>query len=207
MGAHWIEPVVLEGTVARLEPLGREHVDGLWEAGQDESIWTWMPWRMKERADMEAVVMGQVEMTRDGSGQGFAVLHRATGRVCGATAYLNVAAWARRLEIGATWLGPVWQRTGVNTDAKATLLTHAFEVLGANRVEFKTDAANQRSRSALLRIGAVEEGTLRHHMVRPDGSRRDSVYFSVIAEEWPSVRDRLNGLLRHGGVVVPKPGE
>jgi RimJ/RimL family protein N-acetyltransferase len=202
MGADWIDPVVLEGRVVRLEPLGREHVDGLWEVGHDPSIWTWMPWRMKKRADMEAVVMRQVEMAKDGSGQGFAVFHRGTGHVCGATAYLNVAAGERRLEIGATWLGPAWQRTGVNTDAKATLLTHAFEVLAANRVEFKTDAANQRSRSALLRIGAVEEGTLRHHMVRPDGGRRDSVYYSVIAEEWPLVKDRLHGLLRPGGAAA-----
>lgn len=206
MGERWIHPMVLDGGTVRLEPLALEHVDGLWEVGQDGSVWTWMPWRMNERADMESVVMRQVKMARDGAGQGFAVLHRDTGRVCGATAYLNVAAAERRLEIGATWLAPAWQRTRINTDAKATLLTHAFDVLRANRVEFKTDSANQRSRSALLRIGAVEEGTLRHHMVRPDGSRRDSVYFSVIAEEWPAVKDRLHGLMRPRVVPVPAPG-
>jgi RimJ/RimL family protein N-acetyltransferase len=126
---------------------------------------------------------------------GFAQILRATGEIAGSTSFLAIEPAHRRLEIGATWLNPRHQRTGANTEAKLLLLRHAFEALGCERVEFKTDAENKASRAALARIGAREEGTLRSHMGRLDGSRRDSVYFGVIAPEWPHVRAHLEGLL------------
>ena len=128
----------------------------------------------------------------------FAQILRATGEIAGSTSYLAIEPAHRRLEIGATWLNPRHQRTGANTEAKLLLLRHAFEQLGCRRVEFKTDSENKQSRTALARIGATEEGTFRSHMIRPDGGRRDSVYFSVIDEEWPRVRSHLEALLARG---------
>lgn len=126
----------------------------------------------------------------------FAIVHRTTNQVAGSTRYMEISAPNRRLEIGWTWLGRAWQRTAVNTEAKYLLLKHAFEVLGFQRVEFKTDALNTASRKALARIGAKEEGTLRSHIITASGRVRDSVYFSVIASEWPAVRDRLGAMIR-----------
>jgi N-acetyltransferase len=119
----------------------------------------------------------------------FATIERASGRAVGSTRFLSVEPSHRRLEIGYTWLAPAWQGTGLNGEAKLLMLEHAFERLGALRVEFKTDSRNARSRRALARIGAVEEGTLRRHMVTHAG-RRDSVYFSVIVDEWPTIREQ-----------------
>jgi RimJ/RimL family protein N-acetyltransferase len=121
----------------------------------------------------------------------FATIEAASGQVVGSTRYMSIAPHHRRLEIGNTWLAPAWQRTAINTEAKLLMLTHAFTVVGALRVEFKTDALNEKSRAALLGIGATEEGTLRRHMLTDTGRRRDSVYFSVIEEEWPRVRMHL----------------
>jgi len=194
MGDRWIIPTTLSGPVVQLEPVGPEHVDGLWQAAQDRSIWAWMPTAMEQKGEMEAHVRWQMDMAEQGIVQGWATRHVGTGEICGGTAYLNAVPASKRVEIGWTWLAEKWQRTGVNTGTKLLLMTHAFEVLGANRVEFKTDSANMQSRTAIARLGAKEEGILRHHMARPDGSRRDSVYFSVIREEWPGVRERLLAL-------------
>jgi len=121
----------------------------------------------------------------------FATIERASGRIVGTTSYLAIEPAHKRLEIGGTWITPSHQRSPVNTEAKLLQLTHCFEVLGCNRVEFKTDSRNARSRVALARIGATEEGTFRAHMVMPDGVLRSSVYFSVIASEWPVMKQRL----------------
>jgi RimJ/RimL family protein N-acetyltransferase len=121
----------------------------------------------------------------------FATIERATGKPVGSTRYLSIEPRHRRLEIGWTWLAPAWQHSAVNTQAKLLMLSHAFDKLGALRVEFKTDALNEKSRTALLKIGAIEEGIFRQHMVMPGGRRRDSAYYSVIEEEWPRVRQRL----------------
>jgi N-acetyltransferase len=131
-----------------------------------------------------------------GSALPFATVERATNTVVGSTRYGNIVPQHRRAEIGWTWIAPRWQRTAVNTEAKYLMLRHAFDVMACRRVELKTSALNARSRAAMLRIGATEEGTLRRHMVQPDGSARDSVYFSVIDEEWPAVRERLEEMLR-----------
>ena len=121
----------------------------------------------------------------------FTTIDRKTGRIVGSTSYLAIEPAHKRLEIGGTWITPSHQRSPVNTEAKLLQLSHCFEVLGCNRVEFKTDSRNAKSRAALARIGAVEEGTFRAHMVMPDGALRTSVYFSVIASEWPGVKARL----------------
>lgn len=190
-----LEPVILEGRHVRLEPLAERHVAGLWAVAQEPSIWRWIPYRVESEAAVRGLVAGAAEALGRGAGLGFAQVAPASGEVMGSTSYLAVDPANRRLEIGATWLHPRFQRTGANTEAKLLLLRHAFEVLACRRVEFKTDAENRRSRAALARIGATEEGMLRAHMVRPDGSSRDSVYFSVIASEWPRVKARLEVLL------------
>jgi len=125
----------------------------------------------------------------------FATVEQATGRVVGSSRFGNYVEVHRRIEIGWTWIAPAWQRTAVNTEAKLLMLTHAFETLGCRRVELKTSAKNARSRAAMLRIGASEEGTLRQHMINPDGSSRDSVYFSILDGEWPRVKERLKAML------------
>lgn len=183
---------MLEGRVVRLEPLTAAHVEGLAQVGLEPSIWRWMPTVLHDEADVRAWVETALAAAAGGREVPFAQVERATGRPVGSTRFLNIEPAHRRLEIGYTWLAPAWQRTAVNSEAKLLLLSHAFESLGALRVEFKTDSRNAGSRRALAGIGAMEEGTLRRHMLVQDGDRRDSVYFSVIAEEWPEVRQRLH---------------
>ena len=190
-----LQPVVLEGDLVRLEPLAPSHVPGLWAAAQHPDIWRWLPFRVGSEAEASQLVAFANAAAAKGGMLAFAQILRASDEIMGSTSYLAVEPAQRRLEIGATWLHPRHQRTGANTEAKLLLLRHAFEALGCERVEFKTDSENKASRAALARIGASEEGTLRSHMARVDGSRRDSVYFSVIAPEWPRVRAHLEGLL------------
>ena len=187
----WIRPLTLEGRIIRLTPILREHTSALWSVGQDPSIWRWMPWTVETETDFEDVVDWALEWQVVGSGQAFVIESHDDGEALGSTAYLNADRQNLRVEIGGTWITPSRQRTGVNTECKWLLLRHAFEELGANRVEFKTDSMNKGSRAALARIGATEEGTLRNHMVRPDGSLRHSTYFSVTVEEWPRVEEHL----------------
>lgn len=193
-----VEPVVLEGERVRLEPLAPEHAPGLWEAARDPVIWRWFPFRITSLAETEQMIAIAAAAAEQGSMLAFAQILRASGEIAGSTSYLAIEPAHRRLEIGATWLSPRHQRTGANTEAKLLLLRHAFEQLGCRRVEFKTDSENRQSRTALARIGATEEGTFRSHMIRQDGGRRDSVYFSVIDEEWPRVRSHLEALLAGG---------
>jgi RimJ/RimL family protein N-acetyltransferase len=194
-----LEPVVLEGRHVRLEPLAERHVAPLWAVAQDPAIWRWIPFRVESEAAIRGLVAFAAQSLASGVGLGFAQVARASGEVMGSTSYLAADPANLRVEIGATWLHPRFQRSAVNTEAKLLLLRHAFETLGCRRVEFKTDSENRASRAALARIGAREEGTFRAHMVRPDGSRRDSVYFSVIAPEWPQVRGHLDALLARSG--------
>jgi RimJ/RimL family protein N-acetyltransferase len=191
--ARWVRPVVLEGSIVRLEPLSLEHLEGLAAVGLEPSIWRWMPTLPRDADELRAWVDAALEAQAAGRELPFAQVERASGRPVGSTRLLNIEPAHRRLEIGYTWLAPAWQRTALNSEAKLLLLRHAFEALdpSALRVEFKTDARNVASRRALAGIGATEEGTLRRHMLVQGGERRDSVYFSVIAEEWPAVRQRL----------------
>lgn len=194
-GRPWVEPVVLEGDHVRLEPLSSDHLSGLTDVGLDAEIWRWMPMFVQAPMDMRTLIDEALAEAQAGTQVPFATVERASGRPVGSTRFLSIEPRHRRLEIGWTWLAPAWQRSVVNTEAKLLMLRHAFEKLGALRVEFKTDALNERSRAALLAIGAIEEGTLRHHMVMPNGRRRDSVYFSVLEEEWPRVHGHLESRL------------
>jgi N-acetyltransferase len=191
---RWVQPVTLEGRFVRLEPLALGHVERLAQVGLDAEIWRWMPQPVASSADMRALVEDARAETAAGRQVAFVIVERASGRPVGSTRYLSIDSVHRRLEIGWTWLARPWQRSAFNREAKLLLMAHAFDELGALRVEFKTDARNEQSRRALVGIGAVEEGTLRQHMLTFSG-RRDSVYYSVIAEEWPTVCARLESRL------------
>jgi RimJ/RimL family protein N-acetyltransferase len=197
--ARWVTPVVLEGRIVRLEPLSEDHLDGLADVAFDPSIWQWTLARPTDRAGLRAWLETALANAAAGTEQPFATIDQVTGRPVGSTRFLSIVPEHRRLEIGWTWLGRAWQRTGANREAKLLLLGHAFDELGANRVEFKTDSRNEPSRTALLGIGAAFEGIFRNHMVMPDGPLRHSAYYSVISDEWPAVRARLEGSLASRG--------
>jgi RimJ/RimL family protein N-acetyltransferase len=203
----WVEPVVLEGEHVRLEPLSLDHLAGLTTVGLDAEIWRWMPMFVQAPADMRTLIEEAVAEREAGTQMPFATIERSSGRPVGSSRYLNMDAKNRRIEIGWTWIAPPWQRSVVNTEAKLLMLAHAFETLGALRVEFKTDALNEQSRRAILAIGATEEGTLRHHMVMPGGRRRDSVYYSILEDEWPRVRAHLESRLSRLAKSADSPGD
>jgi N-acetyltransferase len=186
-------PLTLEGSVVRLEPIRREHAELMWEVAKSdlEDIFRWIPYSMKTREDFERLVEKAFSEQERGESVVFATVERASERVIGSTRFMNIDRGNRRVEIGSTWIAPAWQRTAVNTEAKYVMLRHAFEVWGCVRVELKTDALNEKSRNAILRIGAKEEGTLRRHVVTWTGRIRDSVYFSILDNEWPDARARL----------------
>lgn len=190
-----LEPVVLSGTHVRLEPVEPAHVAGLLEAARPPEIWRWMPFALDSEALIAGLVAHAQATAASGLGLSFTTLSVSEDRVVGSTSYLNVSPENDRLEIGFTWITPTWQRTVVNTEAKLLMLRHAFGTLGCERVELKTDALNERSRRAIARIGATEEGTLRHHMRRQDGSYRDSVYFSILRDDWPDIERQLTARL------------
>jgi N-acetyltransferase len=191
-----VEPVELRGSVVRLEPLTLEHVEALARVGLEPELWRWIPTAVTNEDEMRAYVLTALDEQRRGVSVPFVIVDQSADRVIGSTRYANIDGTNRRLEIGWTWLAPAHQRTGANTEAKLLLLTHAFETLHAIRVEFKTDALNAASRAALARIGAVEEGTFRKHLITHSGRVRDSVYFSIIDSEWPAVKARLERLRR-----------
>jgi RimJ/RimL family protein N-acetyltransferase len=175
----------------RLEPLTLDHVPALCAVGLEPELWRWSTEPVRTPEDMRDYVTRALDAQAAGTAIPFAVVHRSEDVVVGSTRYAGLAVEHDRLEIGWTWYGLRWQRTAVNTECKLLLLRHAFDVLGAFRVELKTDALNARSRAAILRIGAVEEGTFRAHMLTADGRQRDSVYFSILRNEWPMIRERL----------------
>lgn len=194
-----LAPVVLEGTTVRLEPLRMDHVEALGAVGLDPLLWALTTIRVDTPAAMRAYVEDALTEQQAGLSLPFATVERASGRVIGSTRFGNITPVHRRVEIGWTWIARAWQRTAVNTEAKLLMLSHAFDTLGYRRVELKTSALNMQSRTAMLRIGATEEGTLRQHMLNSDGSNRDSVYFSILDTEWPVVQARLRRLLERGG--------
>ena len=195
---HIVTPVTLEGSAVRLEPIRREHAEIFWEVAKDslDDIFQWIPYRMKSREDFQHLVEKIFEEQERGESVAFATVERASGKVIGSTRFMNIDRANRRVEIGSTWIIPAWQRTTVNTEAKLLMLRHAFEEWRCIRVELKTDALNQKSRNAILRIGAEEEGTLRKHVITWTGRARDSVYFSILDTEWPEVKARLEQKLR-----------
>jgi len=193
----WVEPVVLEGTRIRLEPLRADHLDDLRRVAFDAPLWRWTIMGEQDEAGLRRWLDTALAKADAGIERPFATIDRASGRAVGSTRYLSIVPEHRRLEIGWTWIATALQRTGANREAKLLQLRHAFETLGANRVEFKTHARNEPSRTALAGIGACFEGVFRNHMIMPDGSLRDSAYFSVTAEDWPAVKARLEaGLAR-----------
>jgi RimJ/RimL family protein N-acetyltransferase len=190
-GEMKVEPVVLEGVHVRLEPLSRTHLPGLCEVGLEEELWRWIPTPVRTAADMAAYVELALKEQADGMSLPFVQIERAMGRVIGSTRYMNIEKVHHRVEIGCTWIGREWQRCAVNTQAKYLLLRHAFETLGCMRVELKTDSLNEKSRAAILRIGAKQEGIFRNHMMTSTGRIRHTVYFSIVDSEWPGVRSEL----------------
>ena len=193
----WVQPVVLEGSRVRLEPLRPDHLADLALVAFDLALWRWTIMGPQDEAGLQRWFDTALANAEAGTERPFATIDRASGRAVGSSRFMSIVPEHKRLEIGWTWVGTAFQRTGANREAKLLQLTHAFESLGANRVEFKTHARNDGSRTALLGIGAVFEGVFRNHSIMPDGSLRDSAYFSVIAQEWPIVKARLEaGLAR-----------
>lgn len=186
-----VAPGALEGRHVRLEPLALEHFEGFCAIGLEEELWRWTTARLQTPEHMRAYIDAALREQAEGKSLPFATTEKATGRVAGCTRFGNIDVAHRRVEIGWTWVGLPWQRTVINTEAKYLMLRHAFETLGCIRVEFKTDALNTRSRAALLRLGAKEEGTLRNHMITDEGRLRHSVYYSITEEEWPHVKTNL----------------
>jgi RimJ/RimL family protein N-acetyltransferase len=193
-----VTPVTLTGSVVRLEPIRHEHAELFWEVAKDnlDDIFRWIPYRMQRREDFQQLVAKALQEQERGESIVFTTVESGSGRVIGSTRFMNINRNNRRVEIGSTWIAPAWQRTAVNTEAKFLMLRHAFEVWGCFRVELKTDALNEKSRNAILRLGAKEEGTLRRHVVTWTGRVRDSVYFSILDSEWPGVKARLEEKLR-----------
>jgi len=189
-------PVVLYGQQVRLEPLDHRHADHLFEEAQSDDIWRYMPVPRPESRD---AVVSLIEKAWKAASEGvelpFAIIDDRTDRAIGSTRFLEIRRSDRALEIGWTWLGRKWQRTGVNTEAKYLLLRHAFEELGALRVQFRIDGRNERSQRAVERLGAMKEGVLRRHRLTWDAVYRDTVYYSILDGEWADVKRRLDGLL------------
>lgn len=192
MAGFEIKPVTLTGKHVRLEPMTLEHVESLAEIGVGHDFWDFMVYgKMENTEDMRGWVTDILSRAAKGTDLPFVAVHLASGRVAGATRYLNIMPNDRGLEVGGTWYGIDFQRTVVNTECKYLLFKHAFETLGAIRLQLKTDSRNERSQRAIERIGAVKEGVLRNHMILPDGIIRHSVYYSILDTEWEGVKKRL----------------
>jgi RimJ/RimL family protein N-acetyltransferase len=185
-----VKPITLEGSAVRLEPLGLEHAPLLWDVVKShaDETFRWLPYPLATPEDFHREAERALAELRCGVSLPFVTVERSSGRAIGSTRYLNIDVSNRRVEIGSTWIAPAWQRTAINTEAKYLMLRHAFEQWGCLRVELKTDALNQKSRNAILRIGAQPEGALRQHLITHTGRVRDTVYFSILDKEWPKVK-------------------
>lgn len=190
-----VTPVVLEGRHVRLEPLREDHLAGLAAVGLDPDLWRWIPTPVRTFEEMAGYIATALREQGQGVSLPFALVERRTGRPIGSTRFGNIDRTHHRVEIGWTWVALEWQRTAINTEAKYLLLRHAFETLGCMRVELKTDSLNERSRAAILRIGAREEGIFRNHMITASGRIRHTVYFSILDSEWLAAKARLEARL------------
>jgi RimJ/RimL family protein N-acetyltransferase len=186
-----LHPVTLEGRHVRLVPLTLDHAEGLARVGLDPELWRWIPGQITTREEMRAYVETALDEQEKGASLPFAVTDSRSGDIIGSTRYGNISLPNKRVEIGWTWYTRTRQRTPVNTESKLLLLSHAFETLGMIRVELKTDALNEKSRNAILRIGATQEGIFRKHLVCQSGRMRDTVYFSILDSEWPEKKSKL----------------
>jgi RimJ/RimL family protein N-acetyltransferase len=191
-----LTPFALQGNLVRLVPMEEAHAHELAEVALAPEIWQHMVYgHVDTEEKLRAFMRELLERQAQGTDLCFTVLHRQSGKPVGCTRYMNIDVGDRGLEIGGTFYGPAYQRTGVNTECKYLLLRHAFEVWGCIRVQLKTDLVNTRSQAAIERIGAVKEGVLRNHMVLPSGRIRHSVMYSIIDSEWSDVKARLEGLM------------
>jgi RimJ/RimL family protein N-acetyltransferase len=191
-----LTPVTLEGRFVRLEPLSRRHAQDLLAASRDPEIFTWVHTPITSEASFESWLDGVLAVAERGEALPFAIIDRASGRAIGSTRYFDVRHEHRGLEIGYTWLSRAAWRTAINTECKYLLLSHAFERLGCVRVQLRTNIHNARSRAAIERIGGQFEGIIRKHVVNPDGvTFRDTVTYSILDDEWPGVKARLEGRL------------
>ncbi len=186
-----IAPVTLEGQHVRLTPMSEDYIDDLWRVHGDGSLTQWYANPIADYNGMVKYVRAALQDQASGKSTPFITWDKATGQLAGSTRLTNIDVRHRRTEIGSTWLGEPWQRTALNTEAKLLMLTHAFEVWNCLRVELLTDVLNLKSRQAIARLGAVEEGIFRNHYVCASGRIRDSVCFSIIDREWPDVKARL----------------
>ncbi len=187
------QDITLEGRAVRLVPLRPEHAPLLWEVMKTDAdeLFRWIPYPMRTEDDSKRFIEQVMKEHERGMSVPFATLELSSGKLVGSTRFMNIDVANRHVEIGSTWIAPRWQRTAVNTEAKYLMLRHAFETWKCLRVEFKTDSMNEKSRKAILRLGAKEEGTFRNHMVTWNGRIRHSVYFSIIDNEWPAVKAKL----------------
>ena len=202
-----IEPVTLEGRWVRLAPLERRHVDGLAAVSADEELWRLLPTPLGTRDDVAAWVEQALANAASGAEMPFVTIERASGTIIGSTRFMDIRPEHRAVEIGSTWLGRAWWRSAVNSEAKYLMLRHLFEALGCQRVCLKTDLLNLRSQRAIERLGAVREGVLRKHLIVWDGRVRDTVYYSILDDEWPEVKGRLEaGLYGSAGAASPAAG-
>jgi len=186
-----IETIILEGKDVRLEPLRIEHLENLCKVGFEESIWRWTTMQIKTNSDMQRYLETALDEQNRGVSLPFVTIEKSSDKIVGSTRFGNIDRQNRRVEIGWTWINPNWQRTVINTEAKFLMLRHAFESWKCIRVELKTDALNEKSRNAILRLGAKEEGVLRQHLINDSGRFRDTVYFSIIDTEWEKVKENL----------------
>ena len=197
-------PIVLDGDFVRLEPMTLEHLDGLSEVGLDPDIWRFTLALIRTREEMRSYMEAALQLQREGTTLPFVTIERSSGQIVGSTRFGNYDPANHRIEIGWTWIAPRWQRTAINTEAKYLMLSHAFEKLHCVRVELKTDVLNGPSRKAMLRIGAKEEGIFRKHLLVWDGRYRDSIYYSILDEEWPEVKQQLEKMLTRRQEAAPR---
>jgi RimJ/RimL family protein N-acetyltransferase len=191
---------VLEGNIVRLEPLTLDHLPALEAVAFDPTIWRYMIFTVRTPADLRTWVQTALDAEAAGTAQPWVTLRKSTDggpdEVIGCTRFLDINPIHRTTELGFTWITPAWRGTRVNTEAKLLQLSYAFDTLGFNRVAFKTHVANQRSQAAIRAIGGIYEGTFRNHLIMPDGSTRDSAWFSIIRQDWPEVKDMLTRRLK-----------
>ncbi|WP_342045276.1 GNAT family N-acetyltransferase [Bacillus sp. OTU530] len=185
----------LRGDLVRIVPMERYHVQGLYESGKERDIWTHLPRGMNTLADMQSFVEEALKRKRLGEEFPFVILLRENNKVLGTTRFLGISRPNKSVEIGWTWLNPSVWGTNINTECKYLLLEYCFETLGIIRVQFKTDERNLRSQKAIERIGGVKEGVLRNHMIRQDGSYRNSVFYSIIEQDWATTKAKIKNYL------------
>jgi len=192
-----VAPVTLEGSRVRLEPLSMDHFPALAEIAFEPSLWQWMNDHIENEADLRRFVQSALDLSAAGTAMVWVTRSKIDGNISGSTRFGDIHTTHRSLEIGWTWLHPRYQRSGINVEAKYLQLRHAFEEMGARRVAFKTHHQNMQSQTAILALGAKHEGVFRNHVIRYDGSTRHSYWYSIIAEEWPEVKENLERRMQH----------